>query len=87
MSENETPISKANSYRKIGTFWDTHDLADYWDQTEHAEFEVDIESEITYFAVDKELSEQLQSIARKRGISPDTLINLWVREKLYEQSH
>jgi hypothetical protein len=39
---NGSSISEAQSYRNIGEFWDTHDLADHWDQTEPAEFEVDI---------------------------------------------
>ena len=29
----KSSISKAQSYTDIGEFWDTHDLADYWDQT------------------------------------------------------
>ncbi|HEX3577922.1 MAG TPA: hypothetical protein VHY33_05090 [Thermoanaerobaculia bacterium] len=33
MGRRKTPISGASSYRKIGEFWDEHDLADYWDQT------------------------------------------------------
>jgi len=49
------------------------------------EFEVNIESELTYYALDKMLSEQIQSIAQKRGISADTIINLWIQEKLQEQ--
>ena len=49
---NRSSISEAQSYRDIGEFWDTHDLADHWDQTEPAEFEVDILSEITYYALD-----------------------------------
>lgn len=78
-------ISKATSYKEIGNFWDTHDLTDFWEQTKKVDFEVDIKSEITYYALDKRLSEQIQSIARKRGVSADTLINLWVQEKIYEQ--
>ncbi len=42
MSESKSSISQAQSYRGIGEFWDTHDLADYWEQTESVEFEVDI---------------------------------------------
>ena len=79
---NRSSISEAQSYRDIGEFWDTHDLADHWDQTEPAEFEVDILSEITYYALDSKLSEAVQSLARKRGVSADTLLNIWVQEKL-----
>jgi hypothetical protein len=33
MGRRKTTISGASSYRKIGEFWDEHDLSDYWDQT------------------------------------------------------
>ncbi|OHB93675.1 MAG: hypothetical protein A3E19_04480 [Planctomycetes bacterium RIFCSPHIGHO2_12_FULL_52_36] len=85
MSKNKTPISKARSYHKIGEFWDTHDLADYWDKTKPAEFEVDIQSEATYYAVDRELAAKIQALAKRRGISANTLLNLWVQEKLKDR--
>lgn len=42
LKKAKSSISKAQSYKEIGEFWDSHDLADYWDQTEPAEFEVEI---------------------------------------------
>lgn len=86
MSKNKSSISKAQSYEEIGEFWDAHDLSDYWDETRPAEFEVDILSEVVYYAVDKELSAKIQASARRRGVSPDTLLNLWLQEKLQEQN-
>ncbi len=85
MSKNRSSVSEAQSYKEIGEFWDTHDLADYWDKTESVEFEIDIQSEVTYYAVDKELSAKIQAIAKRRGVSADTLLNLWLQEKLEEQ--
>ena len=85
MSKNRSSISKAQIYKEIGEFWDAHNLADYWDQTEPTEFEVDIKSEVTYYAIDNELSTKIQAIAKRCGISADTLLNLWVQEKLQEQ--
>lgn len=85
MNKNKSSLSKAKSYREIGDFWDAHDLADFWNKTRKAKFEVDIKSEAIYYALDKMLSERLQEIAKKRGISADTLINLWIQEKLREQ--
>src|SRR3989338_2227568 len=85
MRRHKSSVSGAISYKEIGEFWDTHDLSDFWDKTKEASFEVDIESEITYYAVDKMLSEKIQAIAQKRGVTADTLINLWVQEKLQEQ--
>ena len=84
MNRNRSSISKARSYKEIGEFWDTHDLADYWEQTQPVEFEVDIQSEVTYYPLDVALSAQVRSIAMQRGISPETLLNLWVQEKLQE---
>ena len=70
MSENRSSISKAQSYKEIGEFWDTHDLSDYWDQTYPVEFEVDIQSEVTYYPLDTTLATKLRSIAKRRGVSP-----------------
>ncbi len=86
MSKNRSSISKAESYKEIGDFWDTHDLADYWDKTKSVEFEIEIQSEVTYYAIDKELSANIRAIAKQQGVSADTLLNLWVQEKLQEQA-
>lgn len=86
MSEkNKSSISQAQSYWEIGEFWDTHDLADYWEQTEPAEFEIDLRSEARYYALDTGLAAKVEEIAQRRGVSVETLLNLWVQEKLHEQ--
>lgn len=85
MSKSKSSLSKARSYKEIGEFWDTHDLADYWGRTKAARFDVDIQSEVTYYALDSNLSKMVRSIAKKRGVSADTLLNLWVQEKLRGQ--
>ena len=85
MSKGKSSISKVKSYREIGDFWDEHDISDYWGQTKAADFGVKIEFEMTYYALEKTLSEQVRSAARRRGVTADTLINLWVQEKLQEQ--
>lgn len=85
MSKGKSSISKARSYKAIGEFWDTHDLADYWDQTKPVHFDVDIQSEVTYFALDSKLSTKIRALARQHGVLPETLLNLWVQEKLQEQ--
>jgi hypothetical protein len=82
---NRTSVSGAQSYKEIGEFWDSHDLTDYWNETKEAEFEVEIESEVTYYALGKTLAKGIQSVARKQGVSGDTLVNLWVQEKLRQE--
>ncbi|MBI5096673.1 MAG: hypothetical protein HZB32_03335 [Nitrospirae bacterium] len=85
MRKHKSSLSQATSYKEIGEFWDTRDLSDFWDKTKEAHFDVDIESEVIYYAVDRTLSEEIQTLAQKRGVTADTLINLWVQEKLQEQ--
>jgi len=82
MKKDKSSISKAKSYKEIGDFWDSHDLSDYWDKGKEVEMDIDIESEIFLYAIEKSISEKLQEIAHKRGISADTLLNLWLQEKI-----
>lgn len=86
MNKNKSSLSKAEDYDQIGKFWDIHELADHWDETGLAEFEVEIQSERIYYAVENELSDKIRASARQHGVSPDTLVNLWLQEKLQEQS-
>jgi hypothetical protein len=59
MKRNKSSISKAQSYEEMGEFWDTHDLTDYWDQTEPVEFTVNLQSEATYFPLVERLKSNL----------------------------
>lgn len=82
MEENKSSISKAGSYQEIGEYWDAHDLSETWDETEDVEFEVDLKADVYYFAVESSLSSKLNSIAARRGVSSETLVNLWLQEKV-----
>jgi hypothetical protein len=86
MRKNKSSISKARSYAEIGEFWDEHDLSDFWRKTKKVKFDVDVESEVTYYPIEKSLSDRIQSLARKRGVSSDTLVNLWLDQKIKEQA-
>lgn len=62
-------------------FWDTHSLADYWEQTQ----EVDIEVRAPrrhWIPLASSLQAPVVERARQEGISVETLINLWVAERL-----
>jgi hypothetical protein len=85
MKNNKSSISKARSYAEIGEYWDKHDLSDVWGKTKKVKFDVVAEPEATYYPIEKELSEKIQSVARKQGVSSDTLVNLWLEQKIKEQ--
>jgi len=36
----QTSISNARSIEEIADYWDSHSLADHWDQTHEVEFEI-----------------------------------------------
>ena len=85
MKKNKTSLSKARSYAEIGEYWDQHDLSDVWGKTRKVKFEVVAEPEATYYPVERELSEKIQSVAKRQGVSSDTLVNLWLEQKVKEQ--
>ena len=80
MEENKSSISNASSYAEIGEYWDSHDLAENWDETREVELQVNLESSVIYFAVEKALAEKLRAAAKSHGVSPETLLNVWVQE-------
>jgi hypothetical protein len=86
MRKSKSSVSKARSYAEIGEFWDEHDLSDFWRKTKKVKFDVDIQSEVTYYPIERDLSEKIQSLARRRGVSSDTLVNLWLEQKIKEQA-
>jgi len=82
MKTAKSSVSNASSYVEMGEYWDSHDVTDIWNETSDARFEFIAEPQITYFAVEKSLSEKLRRIAAQHGISADTLLNMWVQEKM-----
>ena len=72
------------SIEEAAEFWETHDLADYWDLTETAEFEVNLQRRRYLVALDPELAEKLATEAHQRGLATETLVNLWLSEKLQQ---
>jgi len=87
MSESKPrdPIpDEFESPQAAGEFWDTHSLADYWEETEEAHFEVDLQQRVYLIPVEKSLAETVAKLARAQGLSSETLINLWLSEKVKE---
>lgn len=71
-----------NSVEQAAEFWDSHDLADYWDLTREVEFEVDIQRRVFLTTLESGLAKRLTECARRQGLSTETLINVWLSEKL-----
>ena len=78
---DKTTVSNADTYQKIGAFWDKHDATESGEQTE-VKFEINIKSQRRYFSLDSHLVLQMRQIAGQHGVSEETLLNLWVQEKI-----
>lgn len=72
-----------NTLDELWQFWDTHSTADYEDDMELVEVEIDLISSKIYLPVAKDLLQEVRIQARRQGVSTETLINLWLQEKLH----
>jgi len=85
MRKSKSSISKARSYVEMGEFWDQHDFSDFWGKSKKVKFDLVLEPEATYYPVEKRLSEKIQSVASKQGVSSNALVNRWLEQKVKEQ--
>ena len=83
MAENRSSVSKKKTYKEIGEYWDRHELSD---QATPVAFQVDLRASSVYFPLDRALAERLRSAAEAHGVSTETLLNLWVQERVAEES-
>ena len=73
--------SKAQSYEEIGEHWDSHDLASSGAGAEAADFTVAIQRRRFLVAIEPALFAKVRRQAAKKGLSAESLLNLWVQEK------
>jgi hypothetical protein len=77
------PVPEAfATIEEAAAFWEAHSLADYEEIQQEVSFEVELRGEKNYFAVEKELCGWIDQIASRQGVLPETLINLWLKEKV-----
>ena len=85
MSKKKPIPEQFDSVEAAADFWDSHSLADYWDQTHEVEIEVRAQRR-RRVTLDPEVWEQIVDQARIRGVSPETLVNLWLMERAQVQA-
>jgi hypothetical protein len=77
--KNKSSISNASTYEEMGEFWDTHDFTDF--DTDAADVVFDIACAVP---IESELLGSIEQQAKKRGVKVETLVNLWLQQKLNE---
>ena len=74
---------KFTSMEEEAEFWDTHDIADYWDELTPVSME--FSKNLAHGVVVRFSSDTLMKVydtASKQGITMDALIQQWVVERL-----
>ncbi len=75
-------IAENMELMEASEFWDEHSLLDFPDVKELGDVDIQIEHELYYCPVSRGLMKQLQERARAEGVSTETLVNLYLQEKL-----
>ena len=88
MKKNENKsMPQFNSLDELVDFFDTHDIGEFCDQMPEADFEVDIKKRKYLFALDAEVAKKLTEIAKLKQITSEALANIWLVEKIREQTN
>jgi hypothetical protein len=75
-----------SSLREAGEFWDTHDSGEYEDAMTEIDLAIEISEDRIYLSVAKNIVQRLRGYAHEQGVSTETLANLWLQEKLMQES-
>jgi hypothetical protein len=66
----------------MGEFWDTHDFTEYDDLARP-----DVEFQISCAVpIELDLLSSVEKQAQRRGVKIETLVNLWLQQKLAEET-
>jgi len=78
-NKKTSSLSKADSLKKMGEFWDAHDFTEFDSESPDVKFDV-----TCAVPVEIDLLAQIEKQARLRGVSVETLVNLWLQQKIAE---
>lgn len=82
VDKNNTLPEMFQDIETAAEFWDKHDLADYWDESSPVSAEVNLERRVILVPLEGHIARQLAEVARRQGISTETLANVWLSERL-----
>jgi CopG antitoxin of type II toxin-antitoxin system len=80
MAKNKLP--DFNSLEKLTDFFDDNDMGDYWQAMPEVDFEITIAKKTRLVAIEETLADRLAKVAREKHMSPEVLIQAWLKEKL-----
>jgi len=80
-ANKRSSISNATTLEEMGAFWDTHDFTEFDTDAPDVPFTV-----ARAVQIEAELLTALEQQAQLRGVSLETLVNLWLQQKLNEEA-
>ena len=84
LKTNSLPESFA-SIEEAAEYWDEHSTADDWDETQEVEFEIALNPR-RRVVLASDLAQELRLAAMQQGVSLQTLVNMWLQERV-QSSH
>jgi predicted DNA binding CopG/RHH family protein len=80
--KDEMPPPRASD-RDVAEFWETHSVADYWDDLEPAELtKKHAPRQVVTLRFDSKAVDALRAYAQGQGMSYTALVREWVSERL-----
>jgi hypothetical protein len=75
-------ISYSSNWQEMADFWDSHSLADFESETHEVDVTFDSAARRSVVQVEPELMADLVRIASERRVSVQTLVNVWLRQRV-----
>ena len=84
---NVNSVPEFQSREEEAAFWDTHDVTDYLDELRpiRVRFAPNLSAGMTV-RLDPGDREALGKIAAEREVDPSTLVRMWIKERLRDES-
>jgi hypothetical protein len=79
-------LPKFQSFGKLVEFFDTQDMGDYLGSMPEVDFDIHIKKRTHVIAIEEDVANQLNELAKSKHIRSQTLVDKWLREKIAEQA-
>lgn len=80
-ASKRSSISQAETNEEMGAFWDAHDFTEYDTAAPDVSFTI-----AHAIQIEAKLLVALEQQAQLRGVSVETLVNLWLQQKLSDET-
>ena len=88
MAKSRTQPPAFTSDEEEGAYWEEHSTAPYWDEMEPVEVRVEAprpRTKMISMRLSEEYLQELKRVAEQKGIPYQTLMRLWLVERLREE--